>query len=600
MKPLPRLINTLALALLLASCAAPPTPAPTPAPTRGAEAPAPTRPTAAPAPSAAPGPQQPATAQAQAPAPSPSPVPLDPLFDARRLSYEHGFALAEIQAYLDSRSSTLKDARFQVGDRSMSFAHVLTGLSSLYNLNPRLLLALMELHGGLLGNPQPSADALGYALGYRGDGGNRRGLYSQLRWAARELRYATRDYAARAVAPLPALRFADGSSQEVSADMALSRYVLARVLAPTTSPGGLGARLDGLVDTYARLFDDPRVAPAGWPAPAEPFLRRPMEELYEVTSFFDHDSPFLVQNGSLHTYWGRSETDLSFAYDGHTGWDYAMAPPDMVLAAGDGTVIFAGNSDDGCATPARAVIIDHGNGYRTLYWHLARVDVEPGAPITAGTPIGMAGESGCAIGAHLHLQVQYLGRDVDPYGWCGAAPDPWAASPAGQVSVWLWADMPSPCGPPAPGTIVVDDGGPDFITTGDWQPNEVGYAGGSRFAASSFAGSAARPYLAASLSAPAVAAWRPELPRAGRYRVLAYIPYALNGLYESRELRYLIRHQGGESLAAVNSEDARNWWADLGTYEFDPADGPLVSTSTLAGDDRRGVWVDAIAFVPVE
>jgi len=597
-KPLRRLLNALALAALLASCAAPPAPEPSPppAPTRAAAATAPARTT--PAQPTAATPASPATTAAP---PTATPLPRDPVFDPRRLSYAHNFALAEIQAYLDAHGSTLKDVRFQVGDRSMSFAHVLTGLSSLYSLNPQLLLALMELHAGLVSNPAPSADALGYAMGFRGEAGGRRGLYAQLRWAARELRHATRDYAERDAFPMPGWAFADGSRQDVAPDISLSRYVLGRVLAPTTSPCGLGPRMDALATTYERLFDeDPRRAPAGWPPPAQPFLRRPMEQTYEITSFFDHDAPFLRKSGSLLTFWGRSETDVSFAYDGHTGWDYAMAPPDIVLAAGDGTVVFAGNSDDGCASPARAVIVDHGNGYRTLYWHLARIDVEPGQPIAAGTPVGMAGESGCAVGAHLHLQVQYLGRDVDPYGWCGAAPDPWALSPAGQASVWLWADMPSPCGPPAPGTVVVDDGGPGFLSQGDWQRNEVGYAGGSRFAAGSFAGSAARPYLPADLDEPAVAAWRPELPRPGRYRVLAYIPYALNGLHDSRELRYLVRHSGGESLATVNAEESRNWWADLGTYEFDPAAGPLVSTSTLAGDDRRGVWADAIAFVPAE
>jgi hypothetical protein len=77
------------------------------------------------------------------------------------------------------------------------------------------------------------------------------------------------------------------------------------------------------------------------------------------------------------------------------------------------------------------------------------------------------------------------------------------------------------------------------------------------------------------------------------------MPYALNGLDESRELRYLIRQADGrESLALVDAEKERNWWADLGTYELSPATA-LVSLSTLAGDDRRGVWVDAIAFVPV-
>ncbi|MBX0331053.1 peptidoglycan DD-metalloendopeptidase family protein, partial [Oscillochloris sp. ZM17-4] len=530
--------------------------------------------------------------------PTATPEPRDPLFDPRRISYAHQFTGPEIQALLEARGSALASAHFQVGDRSQSFTDVLVGLSSLYSISPELLLALMELHSGAISSG--GSANLAWAMGYQGDNGGRRGLYSQLRWGARELRYAVRDYTLRDPAdPPPPLVFADGSRQQVSADMPFSRYVLARALAPTTGPGGLGWYMDSLVSTYARLFGDPRDPPTDWPAPAQPFLTRPMAALAPITSFFDHDAPFLRQNGSLETYWGRQETDASFAYDGHTGWDYAMGPPDKVFAAAAGSVIFAGNSDDGCATPARAVIVDHGNGYRTLYWHLYRVTVEAGQQVAAGEQVGVAGESGCANGAHLHFQVQYLGRDVDPYGWCGVAPDPWAQSPAGQTSVWLWADMPSPCGPPAPGVIVVDDGGPGFSSSGDWQLSDVGYGGGSRYAASSFPGSVAQPWRAAALAPPLLALWRPQLPAAGRYRVIAYIPYALNGLDESRELRYVVRHSGGESSVAVNSEDARNWWADLGTYDFTPDDA-LVLGGSLAGDLRRGVWVDAVAFVPVK
>ncbi len=590
MKSLHTTLVSLALAVALAACAAPsPAPTSTPAPVVAAS----------PTPSAVASPVvSTATSAPTAVLPTATPAPHDPLFDPRRISYAYQFTGSEIQAFLEQHGSALAPIRFQVGGRSQSFTDALVSLSSLYSLSPKLLLALMELHGGLISSG--GSGDFPFAMGYQGNGGGRRGLYSQLHWAARELRYAVRDYALRSpTGPLPPLVFADGTRQEVNADISFSRYVLARVLAPTTGPGGLGSRLNGLVDTYARLFGDPRNPPTDWPAPAAPFMTRPMADLVPITSFFDHDTPFLRQNGSLETYWGRQETDASFAYDGHTGWDYAMGPPDKVFAAAKGAVIFAGNSDDGCATPAHAVIIDHGNGYRSLYWHLSEISVEAGQSVVAGDQIGVAGASGCANGAHLHFQVQYLGRDVDPYGWCGASPDPWAQSPAGQVSVWLWADMPSPCGPPPPGVAVVDDGGPGFSSSGNWQKSDVGYGGGSRYAASSFPGSAAQPWRAASLEPPSLAVWHPHLLTAGRYRVLAYIPYALNGLDESRELRYLIRHSGGESAAIINSEGARNWWADLGTYEFTPANA-LVLGGTLAGDQGRGVWVDAVAFVPVK
>jgi murein DD-endopeptidase MepM/ murein hydrolase activator NlpD len=521
------------------------------------------------------------------------------LFHPRRLSYAPDLYVPQIEALFEEYGSTLATRRFGIGHRSQSFAEVLVGLSSLYSLNPGVLLALIEAQSSLISDPNPGTDQVAWAVGYRGDGGGRRGLYGQLRWAAREMRYALVDYSlAYGGEPAP-LRFADGSELEVGADLPLSRYVLARLLAPTTTPDQLGPRMDRLVNTYARLFGDPREPPLDWPAPAEPFLHMPMEAPMRVTSFFDHDTPFLRENGSTHTFWGRAETDMAFAYDGHTGWDYAMAPPDRVLAAADGMVVFAGNSDDGCATPSQGVIIDHGNGYRTLYWHLARIDVELGQPVVHGDVLGIAGDSGCAFGAHLHLQVQYLGRDVDPYGWCGSEPDPWALKPAGAASHWLWVDMPSPCEPPAPEIIVVDDADPGFVARGAWQRHAIGYGGGAHFAATTYAGSSAMPWRAADLAAPLVVAWQPELPAAGRYRVLAYVPYALNGLDETHEMRYLVRHSTGEDAVAVDAEQLRNWWVDLGTYDFDPQSEPLVSLSTLAGDARRGVWADAVAFVPV-
>lgn len=522
----------------------------------------------------------------------------DPLFHPHRLSYAHNFHGSAIQTFLEERGSALADRHIRVGDRSHTFAEVLVSLSSLYSLNPKLLLALLDVQSGLVSSHHPTAEQWDWAMGYRRDGERWRGFALQLRWAARELRWAIRDYALKGDGSPPPLTFADGSRQEVGPDLSLSRYALVRVLAPTVPPDALAIRLEALVATYARLFDDPRTPPADWPAPAAPFLTRPMERNLRVTSFFDHDAPFLKKNGSLLTYWGRAETDPSFAYDGHTGWDYAMQPSDPVLAAADGMVIFAGNSDDGCSTPARAVIVDHGNGYRTLYWHLSQVNVVTGQPVARGALLGFAGDSGCAFGPHLHFQVQYLGRDVDPYGWCGAEADPWAQNPAGQVSVWLWKDMPSPCEPSPPGVVVVDDDDPGFLSSGAWRRHRIGYRGGSRFAVSSFGGSAARPWLPTTLHTPLVAVWRPALPQAGRYRVLAYVPYALNGLDESRELRYLVRHDGGERLVLADAEQERNWWVELGAYDLTPGEA-LVSLSTLAGDDRRGVWADAVAFAPV-
>lgn len=522
----------------------------------------------------------------------------DVFFNPQRFSYAPDLYQPQIQAFLDAQPGPLKSVRFQVGDRSHSFAEVLVGLSNLYSLNPQILLALLEQQSQLLSTAQPSTDQTAWALGFQGDGGRRQGLFEQLRWGAIEMRHAVRDYAIQASGPLPELVFADDSRQAPPPDISMPRYALARVLARTTTPEHLPARLDSFLETYMRLFDDPRLPPADWPLVAEPFLTSPMEVPARVTSFFDHDTPFLQPNGSLVSFWGRRETALS--YDGHTGWDYGMRPPDAVLAAADGIVVFAGNSEDGCSFPARAVILDHANGYRTFYWHLNTISVEIGQSVTRGSQVGVAGATGCAFGPHLHFQVQYLGRDVDPYGWCGTTPDPWANNPAGQLSVWLWADMPSPCAPPPPGVTVVDNTSPGFARSGDWQTSSLGYGGSALFTATTSGFDDSKPWQIHPLETPAVAIWRPDLPAAGRYRVMAYIPYVLNGLDDSKNLRYNVRYRDGEAEVTVDGEASANGWADLGTYDFDAGDSALVSITTLAGGDNRGVWADAVTWVPVQ
>lgn len=528
--------------------------------------------------------------------PTPAFDPANALFDPHRFSYEPDFYVPEIQAFLDAQPGPLKGVRFQVGDQSHSAAEVFVNLGSLYSLNPKILLAMLEEQSQLLSTEQPSTEQMTWAMGYRGEGGNRQGLLEQLRWGATELRRSVRDYAILPPDTLPEFVFEDDTRQPPPAGISLPEYALSRTLAATTTPDRLSDKRNAFLETYTRLFGDPSQPPTDWPPVAEPFLTSPLEKPTRVTSFFDHDTPFLLQNGSLVSFWGQTETALS--YDGHTGWDYALRPPDPIFAAAEGTVVFAGNSDDGCFTPARAVIIDHANGYRTLYWHLSEVHMETGQMVTRGMQVGIAGATGCAFGPHLHFQVQYLGRDVDPYGWCGTTPDPWQYNPAGQVSVWLWADMLSPCGTPPNNVIVVDDTSPGFARSGDWQTSTLGYGGTALFAATSFSDDS-QPWRARSLDTPAVAVWQPELPAAGRYHVLAYVPYILNGLDDSNTVRYYVRYRDGETEISVDGESHANSWADLGIYEFDPADTPLVSVSTLAGDEGRGAWADAVVWIPV-
>jgi len=103
------------------------------------------------------------------------------------------------------------------------------------------------------------------------------------------------------------------------------------------------------------------------------------------------------------------------AYNGyshfHTGLDYGLPLGTPIDAAASGTVVAAGWDTTGFGN---RVIVDHGNGVRTLYGHLQQVEVQPGAVVVAGQEIGLSGSTGNSSGPHLHFGVEKDGQWVDP------------------------------------------------------------------------------------------------------------------------------------------------------------------------------------------
>lgn len=96
----------------------------------------------------------------------------------------------------------------------------------------------------------------------------------------------------------------------------------------------------------------------------------------------------------------------------HKGIDIANKDGGAILAADAGTVVLAGWPDN--RGYANRVILDHGNGTRTLYAHLARVSVSVGQSVNRGGVIGDMGCTGRCTGTHLHFEVIASGTYVDP------------------------------------------------------------------------------------------------------------------------------------------------------------------------------------------
>ena len=94
----------------------------------------------------------------------------------------------------------------------------------------------------------------------------------------------------------------------------------------------------------------------------------------------------------------------------HNGIDVAAPSGSAVRAYTDGRVITAGWTGMG----GNGVIIDHGNGLVTAYYHLSRINVSVGQQVSVGQTIGGVGSTGYSTGSHLHFEVRINGRHVNP------------------------------------------------------------------------------------------------------------------------------------------------------------------------------------------
>jgi murein DD-endopeptidase MepM/ murein hydrolase activator NlpD len=102
----------------------------------------------------------------------------------------------------------------------------------------------------------------------------------------------------------------------------------------------------------------------------------------------------------------------------HKGLDLEADYGTPVKATAAGTVASAG-WDGGFGIK---VDIDHGNGYHTWYAHLSRASVSPGQRVTKGQLIALSGSTGASTGAHLHYQLMYEGKPIDPLPFLNGVP----------------------------------------------------------------------------------------------------------------------------------------------------------------------------------
>ena len=148
-------------------------------------------------------------------------------------------------------------------------------------------------------------------------------------------------------------------------------------------------------------------------------LKRVRIEQKEMSAAFNHigtqplwDSAFLEPvKGRVSGRFGSRRVINGQQKRPHSGEDIAAPKGTPVHAINKGTVVatvdhfFSG----------KGVIIDHGVGLFSMYFHLSEIDVQPGQPLKKGDALGKVGSTGRATGPHLHWGIRLNGARVNPY-----------------------------------------------------------------------------------------------------------------------------------------------------------------------------------------
>ena len=94
----------------------------------------------------------------------------------------------------------------------------------------------------------------------------------------------------------------------------------------------------------------------------------------------------------------------------HSGIDLAVPENTEVFSCGSGKVIETAYN----RTNGNYIIIDHENNYQSYYGHLSRVLVKQGDKVIKGQIIGLSGNTGISTGPHIHFQISFGGKTINP------------------------------------------------------------------------------------------------------------------------------------------------------------------------------------------
>ena len=327
----------------------------------------------------------------------------------------------DIPAFAEAQGGYLSRHREQAEEQFLSGPEIVAKVSIEYSVNPKVLLALLEMQSGWVRNPNPRTSTLEFPLGYSDS--RRIGLYRQLSWAADQLNAGYYLWKSNLVA---GWYTADGAFVPASPTINAGTAGVQRVLAQlyTESKWRDAITEDGFFASYSLLFGYP------FDFAIEPLLPEGLSQP-ELLLPFEPGVPW-VYSGGPHSGWGNGSAwaALDFAPRGdQLGCNQSS---DWVTAVADGLIL---RSKDG------AVVQDldgdgfEQTGWTVLYMHVAenqRVGV--GTFLQAGERIGHPScEGGLASASHLHIARRYNGEWIPAFGTLAFVLDGWISISNGNL-----------------------------------------------------------------------------------------------------------------------------------------------------------------------
>lgn len=114
--------------------------------------------------------------------------------------------------------------------------------------------------------------------------------------------------------------------------------------------------------------------------------------------------------GRVNSEYGKRTSPWGGAAEHHSGLDISTPLGTPVMCPASGKVLLAGGGGD----YGRHVVVEHGNGVRSLYGHLSKVEVRAGQRVEKGQLLGLTGSTGRSTGPHLHYELRVAGKSVNP------------------------------------------------------------------------------------------------------------------------------------------------------------------------------------------